>query len=226
MIPIAKNNTIVLLQKAEFLSDTFLLQILSSGDMESYLETFAFHDKQLFVDCDEDCFLVVDPKLSFVDPKFSVSQTQPPDLDNSKLKLNTALISIWKDGSLSLGDEDLAKYLERFPPLCPILAQDPTGKDLMLAWGKKESLLSAIRSGLGTYFSRSRNGKWVKGEESGHLQHLKEIYLNLDPFYILYKTNQIGAACHTGYYSCFFRELKDESTVSFVYSKKVGAKIE
>ncbi|MCU0824474.1 MAG: phosphoribosyl-AMP cyclohydrolase [Leptospira sp.] len=226
MIQIANNNSIVLLQKKEFLSDTFLLQILSSETMENYLKNFPFEDKQLFVDCDEDCFLVVDPKLSFIDTKSSASHSQSFAPNDPQFKLNATLIPIWKNGSLSIGGEDLAKYLAQFPPLCPFLAQDPTGKDLMLAWGKKESLVSAIESGLGTYFSRSRNGKWVKGEESGHLQHLQEIFIHLDPFYILYKTNQIGAACHTGYYSCFFRELRNDSQVSFVYSNKVGDKIE
>jgi phosphoribosyl-AMP cyclohydrolase len=171
--------------------------------METYFNTFDFAGKQLFIDCDEDCFLEIDPNLNI--------QT---------VESNRTLV--WKDGKNLIPQKEFETLTTNFPPLCPFVAQDLTGKELMVAWGKKESFDSALLSGFGTYFSRSRNGKWVKGEESGHLQNLKEVYIYRFPFFIQYKTDQIGAACHTGYYSCFFRELKANSNISFVYTHKVG----
>ncbi|TGN17204.1 phosphoribosyl-AMP cyclohydrolase [Leptospira idonii] len=129
--------------------------------------------------------------------------------------------SIWKSGSFSVDAAELESLLEKAPDMFPFLALDENDKELMLAWGKISSLREAIVSGHGTYYSRSRNKPWVKGEESGHLQNLNEILISLDPFYVLYKTKQIGAACHTGYYSCFFRQILSNEEVKFVYKDKV-----
>ncbi|TGM02198.1 phosphoribosyl-AMP cyclohydrolase [Leptospira jelokensis] len=199
MIPIPKEKDIVILTKPNFLSHDVSIQILSSIDTEKLIQNFDFTLNQLYVDCDEDCFLVISPS-----------------------KENVAKQLLWENGKLMFTKEQLETFLLTMPTLVPFLAQDTTGKDLMLAWGKKESLRNAIETGNGTYFSRSRNGKWVKGEESGHFQKLKQIYVHFDPFFIQYVTDQIGAACHTGYYSCFFRELGQNDSVSFVYSNKVG----
>ncbi|MCW7460887.1 phosphoribosyl-AMP cyclohydrolase [Leptospira limi] len=199
MIQIPSDKDIVILTKPNFLSHDVSVKVLNSKQTVSMIQDFDFEKNQLFVDCDEDCFLEID----------------------SSVKLSTKQM-LWENGKLLLSQNELETLVNSMPPLSPFLAQDLTGKDLMLAWGKKESLLSAIESGFGTYFSRSRNGKWVKGEESGHLQNLKQIYLHTNPFFVQYVADQVGAACHTGYYSCFFRELGQNDSVSFVYSNKVG----
>jgi phosphoribosyl-AMP cyclohydrolase len=100
--------------------------------------------------------------------------------------------------------------------LVPAIAQDAaTGQVLMLAFMNEEAFAETVRTGRAVYFSRSRNRLWRKGEESGHVQEVKEIYIDCDADTILLKVHQIGdAACHEGYTSCFFRRLdKDQLTV-------------
>jgi phosphoribosyl-AMP cyclohydrolase len=93
--------------------------------------------------------------------------------------------------------------------LVPAVAQDAdTGEVLMLAWMNREAFEETVRTGRAVYFSRSRNRLWRKGEESGHVQEVKGIYVDCDADTVLLKVTQIGgAACHEGYKSCFFRRL-------------------
>ena len=93
--------------------------------------------------------------------------------------------------------------------LVPAVAQDAdTGEVLMLAWMNREAFEETVRTGRAVYFSRSRNKLWRKGEESGHFQEVKGIFIDCDADTVLLKVKQIGgAACHEGYKSCFFREL-------------------
>jgi phosphoribosyl-AMP cyclohydrolase len=93
--------------------------------------------------------------------------------------------------------------------LVPAIAQDAdTGEVLMLAWMNREAFDETVRTGRAVYFSRSRNRLWRKGEESGHVQEVRGVFLDCDADTILLKVKQIGgAACHEGYKSCFFREL-------------------
>lgn len=89
--------------------------------------------------------------------------------------------------------------------LVPAIAQDArTGQVLMLAWMNAEALLATLRDGLGTYWSRSRQGLWRKGESSGHYQRLVELRLDCDGDTILLRVIQEGPACHTGEQTCFF----------------------
>jgi len=93
--------------------------------------------------------------------------------------------------------------------LVPCVVQDAeSGQVLMLAYMNEESLAKTVETKLATYFSRSRNELWVKGETSGHYQHVKEILVDCDADTILLKVEQDGAACHTGKYSCFYRTLE------------------
>jgi phosphoribosyl-AMP cyclohydrolase len=98
---------------------------------------------------------------------------------------------------------------EKSGGLVPAIAQDAaTGQVLMMAWMNKESFDETVRTGRACYFSRSRGKLWRKGEESGHVQEVKEVFVDCDADTILLKVNQIGgAACHEGYASCFFRKL-------------------
>lgn len=94
-------------------------------------------------------------------------------------------------------------------PLIPAVVQDfRTGEVLMQAYLDRAAWLESVESGYATYFSRSRNCRWRKGETSGNLQKIKEIRLDCDLDCVLFKVEQIGnAACHTGHRSCFYRKL-------------------
>ncbi len=97
--------------------------------------------------------------------------------------------------------------------LVPAIAQDyKTGEVLMLAYMNKESFLKTIETGKVHYWSRSRKKLWLKGEESGHFQIVKELYIDCDEDTVLIKVEQIGeTACHTGHRSCFYRRLYPET---------------
>lgn len=95
--------------------------------------------------------------------------------------------------------------------LIPAIAQDhATGEVLMMAWMNEMSLRRTIETGLATYWSRSRGQFWVKGESSGHLQHVRRIRVDCDQDTLLLDIEQIGAACHEGYRTCFFRDLEGD----------------
>ena len=90
--------------------------------------------------------------------------------------------------------------------LVPAIAQDATsGRVLMQAWMNKEALQQTLATGLVTYWSRSRQQLWQKGETSGHTQHLVSWRLDCDGDSILLQVKQDGVACHTGRMSCFYR---------------------
>ena len=101
--------------------------------------------------------------------------------------------------------------------LVPAVAQDAdSGEVLMLAWMNKEAFEETLRTGRACYFSRSRGKLWRKGEESGHVQEVRGVYVDCDADTILLKVHQVGgAACHEGYASCFFRRL-DGGTLTVV----------
>ena len=91
--------------------------------------------------------------------------------------------------------------------ILPAIAQDAaTGEVLMVAWMNAEAFAETLRTGQAVYFSRSRGKLWRKGEESGHAQQVRAIYVDCDADTILLKVEQTGAACHEGYRSCFFRQ--------------------
>ncbi len=92
--------------------------------------------------------------------------------------------------------------------LIPVITQDyRTGEVLMLAYMNEEAFKETLKTGLMTYYSRSRQSLWLKGETSGHYQYVKSLSLDCDNDTLLAKVNQIGAACHTGSRSCFYQEL-------------------
>ena len=95
--------------------------------------------------------------------------------------------------------------------LVPVIAQDHvTGKVMMFAWMNRESLALSVKEGRAIYWSRSRNKLWRKGEESGHVQNIKDIRLDCDNDVILMQIEQVGGiACHTGRERCFYKQLQD-----------------
>jgi phosphoribosyl-AMP cyclohydrolase len=94
--------------------------------------------------------------------------------------------------------------------LIPAIVQDAETKDvLMLAYMNSESWAATLKSGKATFWSRSRQKLWLKGESSGHVQMIKNIYVDCDDDTILLQVEQLGgAACHTGHRSCFYRKLE------------------
>jgi phosphoribosyl-AMP cyclohydrolase len=95
--------------------------------------------------------------------------------------------------------------------LVPAIAQDAaTGRVLMVAWMNAQALQLTVDENRAVYWSRSRNQLWRKGEESGHVQLLKELRLDCDNDVIIMQVEQLGGiACHTGRESCFYRVLED-----------------
>lgn len=101
--------------------------------------------------------------------------------------------------------------------LIPAIAQEAgSDKILMVAWMNREALKQTVEKGEAIYWSRSRKKLWHKGEESGHVQKVKDIYLDCDEDVLLLIVEQIGGiACHTGRHNCFFYQLRsNEWTVS------------
>lgn len=100
--------------------------------------------------------------------------------------------------------------------LIPVIVQDhKTGDVLMLAYMNRESWEKTLETGKATFWSRSRKALWLKGETSGHVQLVHDIFIDCDNDTILLKVDQLGgAACHTGYRSCFYRRLVDGKPVT------------
>ena len=95
--------------------------------------------------------------------------------------------------------------------LIPAIIQDvDTGEVLMMAYMNKDSLADTVRTRRTHFWSRSRKKYWMKGESSGHVQEVVGVYIDCDQDTLLIKVKQVGAACHEGYKSCFFREFQDD----------------
>lgn len=120
--------------------------------------------------------------------------------------------------------EDLKfREVDGISGLILVVAQDAkTGGVLMVAFTDKEGIEKTIKTGNAHYFSTSRKKPWMKGETSGNLQKVKEIYIDCDGDALLFKVEQIGMACHKGYKSCFFRKFeKDGSIVIYKKSEEI-----
>ena len=96
--------------------------------------------------------------------------------------------------------------------MIPVIAQDFTSKEvLMLAFMNQEAWEKTLEMGKACYFSRSRNKFWMKGEQSGNVQLVKEVFIDCDEDTVLLMVEQVGnAACHKGYKSCFYRKLNGD----------------
>ena len=105
---------------------------------------------------------------------------------------------------------------EKTGGLIPAIAQDAdTGDVLMLAFMNREAWEETLKTGRATYYSRSRDTLWVKGLTSGHIQNVKEIRVDCDNDTVLLKVEQVGgAACHTGYASCFYQKVENGALVT------------
>ena len=111
---------------------------------------------------------------------------------------------------MSFMDAQLDKLKFDSNGLIPAIVQDhETGQVLMMAWMNRDSLAKTVETRKTHFFSRSRNKLWLKGESSGHVQHVKSISTDCDQDVLLVKVEQVGAACHEGYRTCFFREFQE-----------------
>ena len=90
-----------------------------------------------------------------------------------------------------------------------IIQEESTDRVLMMAWMNEASLISTIEKGRTHFWSRSRQKYWMKGESSGHTQQVKSIAFDCDGDTLLIQVQQLGAACHEGYKSCFYRSVND-----------------
>ena len=106
---------------------------------------------------------------------------------------------------------ELKLDFEKCGGLIPAIAQDwQTGEVLMLAYINQQAWEETLRSGNATYWTRSRQKLWKKGEESGNVQKVKEIYVDCDQDTVIFKIEQLGpGACHTGHRSCFYRKVEN-----------------
>lgn len=101
--------------------------------------------------------------------------------------------------------------------LLPAVAQDATtGEVLMLAWMNEEAVRRTLETGRATYWSRSRQSFWVKGETSGNVQELVDLRVDCDGDSLLLRVNQTGPACHTGRRSCFYTAVRDGEEVEIM----------
>jgi phosphoribosyl-AMP cyclohydrolase len=99
--------------------------------------------------------------------------------------------------------------------LIPAIIQDHQNNEiLMFAFMNREAVEKTLTSGLATFYSRSRNKLWVKGETSGHTQEVREVYFDCDNDCLLVKIKQNVAACHTGYRSCFFNKIENGKVIT------------
>ena len=99
--------------------------------------------------------------------------------------------------------------------LLPAIAQDAgSGRVLMMAWMNQTAFEETLETGNAVYFSRSRGKLWRKGETSGHQQIVRKIQIDCDADTILLHVDQVGAACHEGYQSCFFRTVASNGSTS------------
>jgi phosphoribosyl-AMP cyclohydrolase len=107
----------------------------------------------------------------------------------------------------------VALDFDKLGGLVPAIAQDyRTGEVLMVAFMNQAAWESTLKTGRATYYSRSRNSLWMKGETSGNVQLVKEIRIDCDNDAVLLKIEQVGAAaCHTGHRSCFHKQVQNES---------------
>ncbi len=120
-----------------------------------------------------------------------------------------------KNPNLFMPDTWLSKINWSEDGLIPVIAQEAdSGKILMVAWMNRDALKLTVEKREAVYWSRSRKKLWHKGEESGHIQKLKDIYLDCDEDVLLLIVEQIGGiACHTGRHNCFFQKLENNEWV-------------
>ncbi len=161
--------------------------------------------------------------------EFFISNPEVDGITGSLVSDNSAVIDDCKKKCLEKGLKicalepkfTWAELKKNSDGMVPVIVQDyRTDEVLMLAYMNEEAYETTMRTGKMTYFSRSRNELWIKGETSSHYQYVKSLTADCDLDTILAKVKQVGAACHTGSYSCFFNEIAKKD-----YSEKNPQKV-
>lgn len=116
----------------------------------------------------------------------------------------------------TFSEEEISKFIKLLDfskisgDLIPVITQDSKSNEiLILAYANKFAIRKSLETGLVHYYSRSNKRLWKKGETSGHIQEIHSVIIDCDYDSILFKVKQIGAACHRGYYSCFYNEFEN-----------------
>jgi len=110
--------------------------------------------------------------------------------------------------SLTVAKRVLKKLKFRGGFVVAVVRDFETREVLMVAMQNEEAVLKTLTTGMMHYWSRSRQKLWLKGEQSGNLQRVREVRVDCDGDALLFDVDQVGAACHKGYWSCFYRKLK------------------
>jgi phosphoribosyl-AMP cyclohydrolase len=129
-----------------------------------------------------------------------------------------------KNVSVDKNIEEGSNLMPKFDAagLIPVIAQDSkTGLVLMFAYMNAEALDQTIKTGLATYYSRSRKKLWTKGEQSGHVQKVDRILIDCDQDCVLLKVTVTAGQCHVGYQSCFYRKVNPQTKSLDFIAKKV-----
>ncbi len=114
----------------------------------------------------------------------------------------------------AMNEDFLEKLRFNADGLIPAIIQErKTGRVLMMAWMNRDSLLKTIETKRTWFWSRSRQKYWMKGESSGHVQRVEKLSFDCDGDTLLLEVEQVGAACHEGYKSCFFRDISAEGAI-------------
>lgn len=123
------------------------------------------------------------------------------------------------DKQRETGTELDVRFNER--GLAPAIVQDAeSGAVMMMAWMNRRAFEQTLATGKATFYSRSRDLIWVKGESSGHVQHVEEMRVDCDQDVILLRVRAAGPACHVGYATCFYRAVaEDGKTLRFVQER-------
>ena len=116
---------------------------------------------------------------------------------------------LWRAGASLMSFLDQLKFDPSNGLIPAIIQEQGTGRVLMMAWMNRASLEKTIETGKTHFWSRKRQKFWMKGESSGHTQAVKDIAFDCDGDTLLIQVEQIGAACHEGYHSCFFRSAQN-----------------
>lgn len=134
------------------------------------------------------------------------------EIVNTNAKELSALKALCADNGISVNTYEAAyawnEFKQNSDGMVPVVVQDyKTNEVLMVAYMNEEAYLHTLKTGKMTYYSRSRKELWIKGDTSGHYQYVKSLTADCDMDTILAKVSQVGNACHTGAYSCFFNEI-------------------
>jgi len=193
--------------------------VINKERLETYVSELVLIDEHALKNClgaSELPSIVFLPEIS-LDKMLSVMERDGVSgiagkIVNSNCKEITALKKICKERGIKVHTLEVVMEFSEFKllpdGLIPVVVQDyRTNEVLMVAYMNEEAYLTTLRTGKMTYYSRSRKELWVKGLTSGHFQYVKGLSVDCDNDTLLAKVYQVGAACHTGNYSCFYRDL-------------------